>query len=243
MYTLNYIHLLLYTFIFSVSYYTTYSIGFPYNMISSIPLGWVLYAFVTVGHDCMHGNFSPNVSFNKILSYICLNGIVMPNHVWMKEHQFHHSNPGHPDDHMILDGKSFLDDIKQLLFSKHDIKPIEELSKLPLLIMLLFLPLYCVPIIWLTTLTSFAYLSLTPHIIDPNIRTLDHTKPKAPEEIAINIFPTSHLYTFIAGGLNIHATHHMNPRLTRYELMLESINHECKNIHTIKEYWYLLKNR
>ncbi len=241
MYLLNYIHFILYVFILITTYILTYSIMFPYNVLTSILFGWSLYAMVTIGHDCMHQTFSPYSTLNQIISYVCLNGIVMPSHVWMKEHQFHHANPGHPDDHMILDvPNNYFYNIKQLLLSKHDIKPVEELSKLPLLVSMLFLPLYCVPIIWLTTLTSFAYLSLTPHIIEPDIRSLDHTQLKLPEEIAINIFPKSHFYTFLAGALNIHATHHMNTRWTRSELMKEAIGHDCKNIHSIKEYWRLI---
>lgn len=240
MYLLNYIHLLFYLFILSGSYYLTFSLVFPYNLLTSVVLGWSLYAMVTIGHDCMHQTFSPYANFNKMLSFICLNGIVMPNHIWMKEHQFHHANPGHPDDHMILDGRNFFHYIKELLLSKHDTQLVEELSKVPLLVALLCLPLYCVPVIWLTTLTSFAYLSLVTHIVDPNIRTLDHTHPKVPEEIAVNIFPRSHLFTFLAGGLNIHATHHMNPRWTRSQLMEESKDHKCKSINTIMEFWQLI---
>jgi fatty acid desaturase len=180
---------------------------------------------------------------NQILSYVCLNGIVMPRRVWILEHQFHHANPGHPDDGMILDSNSFLGDIKQLLLSKHDTKLVEELAKLPLIVAMLFLPLYCLPIIWITTLSSFAYLSLATHIVDPNIRELDHESPKAAEDIALNIFPKSHLFTFLAGGLNIHAAHHLNPRWTRWELMQESDNHPSKKIETVKDYWYLIKSR
>ena len=242
MYGLNYIHLILYVSILCTSYYVTLWVIFPYNILSSMILGWSLYAMVTVGHDCMHRTFSPYPTVNKILSYVCLNGILMPRHVWMTEHQFHHANPGHPDDHMILDGNNYFYYMKELILSKHDIQLVEELSKLPLIVALLFLPLYCIPIVWLITLTSFAYLSLVTHIVDPNIRTLDHTQPKAPEEIAVNIFPRSHLFTFLAGGLNIHATHHMNPRWTRSELMSEAIKHECKSIHTVKQYWQLISS-
>ena len=242
MHSLNYIHLAIYIVSMITSYFLTLSIIFPYNLLTSVVLGWSLYAMVTVGHDCMHESFSPYPKLNTFLSYVCLNGIVMPRETWMKEHQFHHSNPGHPDDHMILDGKNYFYNIKQLLLSKHDIKPIQELSKVPLLIALLFLPFYCIPVVWLITLTSFAYLSLTPHIVEPNIRLLDHTKPKPAEEIAIDIFPTSHLYTLMAGGLNIHATHHMNPRWTRSQLMTESTQHNCKTISTLLQYWELIKN-
>ena len=106
MYLFNYIHLSLYLLIFGGSYYCTYMYK-PWCLLSSIPLGWSLYAFVTIGHDCMHKNFSPYPKFNMILSYIFLNGILMPREIWQKEHSFHHSNPGAPEDHMILDGGNF----------------------------------------------------------------------------------------------------------------------------------------
>ena len=243
MYILNYIHLFLYIIILVASYYATYVLIFPLNILTCVPFGWSLYAMVSVGHDCAHDNFSPYSKMNQILSYVCLNGIVMPRRVWILEHQFHHANPGHPEDNMILDSNSFLSDIKQLLLSKHDTKPVEELAKLPFIVAMLFLPLYCLPIIWITTLSSFAYLSLATHIVDPNIRELDHESPKAAEDIALNIFPKSHLFTFLAGGLNIHAAHHLNPRWTRWELMQESDNHPSKKIETVKDYWYLIKSR
>jgi len=74
---------------------------------------------------------------------------------------------------------------------------------------------------------------------------MDHSKPKQAEDIAVNIFPHSHLYCFLAGALNIHAPHHKNPRWTRSELFEEAKNPESKykSIHTIFEFYKLLKNR
>jgi len=242
-YFLNYIHLNLYLIIFILSYYITYTYKFPSCLISSITLGWSLYALVTVGHDCMHKNFSPYPKLNKILSYLFLNGILMPRDVWQEEHSYHHSNPGSPEDGMILDGNNFFCEIKNLLCSKHNTTILKELGKLPLIISLLFLPLYCIPIIWLTTLCSFAYLSLSTHIVEPNIRTMDHNKLKAAEDIALNIFPHSHFFCFLAGGLNIHACHHKNPRWTRQELFKEAKKDGYKEINTIYEFINLLWNR
>ena len=82
MYLLNYIHFILYVFILITTYILTYSIMFPYNVLTSILFGWSLYAMVTIGHDCMHQTFSPYSTLNQIISYVCLNGIVMPSHVW-----------------------------------------------------------------------------------------------------------------------------------------------------------------
>ena len=243
MYLLNYIHLILYILILFSSYYATYFYKFPICLLTSIPLGWSLYALVTVGHDCMHKNFSPYPIFNKVLSYLFLNGILMPRDVWQDEHSYHHSNPGSPEDHMILDGNNFFCEIKNLLCSKHNTTILKELGKLPLIIALLFLPLYCIPIIWLTTLCSFAYLSLSTHIVEPNIRKMNHDEPKHAEDIALNIFPHSHFFCFLAGGLNIHACHHKNPRLTRQELFEEAKKDGYKEINNIREFFNLLWNR
>jgi len=146
---------------------------------------------------------------------------------------------------MILDGGSVVSEIRHLLCSKHETTLCGELGKVPLVVGLLMLPLYCVPLVWLSTLCSFAYLGLTTHILDPNIRSLDHSLPKRAEDIAWNIFPSSHVYCFLSGGLNIHGCHHKNPRWTRSELMREakSANAEYMTINTPTELWDLVRDR
>ena len=243
MYRLNYIHASVYFLVVCGSYYAAYVHRSLISIPFSITLGWALFGLVTVGHDCMHGTFSPYPRLNAALSFICLNCIVMPNDVWQQEHSFHHSNPGAPDDHMILDGGNFFGEIKHLLCSPHKTKWTQELAKLPLVVLLLLLPLYCVPIVWLTTLMSFAYLSLTTHIVIPNIREMDHTKPKAAEDIAINIFPGSQVYCLLAGGLNLHAPHHENPRWTRSQLFHEAKDTRYKSVNSLSEFWSLLRSR
>ena len=165
-----------------------------------------LYAFVTIGHDCMHQNFSPHPKINEFLSLIFLNGIITPREIWQEEHSLHHSNPGNPDDNMILECTNIISDIIHLVKTQKKIPLSKELFKAPLFISLLFLPLYCLPIIWLSMILSFIYLSLSAHIIEINLRNWDGDKK--PEDIALNIFPHSHLFCFLAGGLNIHGCHH-----------------------------------
>ena len=246
-YLLNYVHLVGYVSVFVASYYCTYTYK-PWCLLTSIPLGWSLFAMVSIGHDCMHGSFSPYPCVNSVLAYVCLNGVLVPRHVWQSEHETHHANPGCPEDGMILDGDSVFAEIRNLLCTKHKTTFYGELGKVPLVIGLLFLPLYCVPLIWLSTLCSFAYLGLTTHILHPNIRTMDHSLPKHAEEIAWNIFPSSHVYCFLSGGLNIHGCHHTNPRWTRSELMHEATSNnatstEYMTLHTIQEWWHLLTSR
>ena len=242
MYLLNYIHLVLYLFIFSLSYYITYTCNFPICLISSITIGWSLYAFVTIGHDCMHHNFSPYIKLNKFLSYIFLNCILTPKEVWQEEHSLHHSDPGNTKDNMILEHNNLFSDIIHLVKSQKKSPIKKKICKLPLLISLLFLPIYCLPIIWLSMVCSFIYLSLSAHIIENN--NLRNWKgEKKPEDIALNIFPHSHFFCFLAGGLNIHACHHKNPKWTRYELLKQAKNNGYKNINTISEFINLLWNR
>ena len=240
-YFLNYIHLNLYVIIFILSYYITYTYKFPFCLISSITLGWSLYAFVTIGHDCMHKNFSPYPKLNKILSYIFLNGILIPREVWQEEHSLHHSDPGNPNDNMLLGENNIFSEIINLVKSQKKNSISKKLYKLPLIISFLFLPLYCLPIIWLSMILSFIYLSLSPHIIENNLR--NWKGEKKPEDIALNIFPQSHLFCFLAGGLNIHGCHHKNPRWTRYQLFEEAKNEGYKEINTIYEFINLLWNR
>jgi hypothetical protein len=242
MYALNYIHLFGYVIILILSYYCTYMYR-PWCILSSIPLGWSLFALVGIGHDCMHGSFSPYPRVNTVLSYLCLNGLLMPRDVWQTEHQVHHTNPGCPEDTMILDGGTVFTEIRNLLCSKHKTTIWGELHKTPLVIGLLFLPLYCVPLIWLSTLCSFAYFGLATHILHPHIRSMDHALPKHAEEIAWNIFPRSHVYCFLSSGLNIHGCHHKNPRWTRSELMHEATGTGYMSIDTVSELYDLLSKR
>lgn len=241
MYLLNYIHLLLYVIILITSYYSTYSYKFPISLMSSISLGWSLYALVTIGHDCMHKNFSPYPKLNKLLSYLFLDCILMPKEVWQEEHSLHHLNPGDDNDNMLLQGNNFFYEILNLVKSQKKVSFLKSLPKFPLIISLLFLPLYCLPIIWLSMVFSFAYLSLSAHIVKPNLK--EWKGEKKPEDIALNIFPRSHFYCFLAGGLNIHRCHHKNPRWTRKQLMIESKKHGYKSINNISEFINLLKNR
>lgn len=241
-YVLNYVHFLGYVCAFVGSYYCAYMYR-PWCLVSSIVLGWSLFGLVGIGHDCMHGTFSPYLCVNTVLSYVCLNGILVPRDVWRIEHELHHSNPGCSDDTMILEGDSVFAEIRNLLCTKHRTTFCGELGKVPLVIGLMMLPLYCVPLIWLSTLCSFAYLGLSTHILHPNIRSMDHTLSKRAEEIAWNIFPTSYVYGFLSGGLNIHGCHHMNPRWTRSEMMHEAVDPKYMTIRTISEWWHLIKTR
>ena len=239
-YVLNYVHLFLYILCFICSYYITYASSFC--LLSSIFVGWSLYAFVTVGHDCMHKNFTPYSSFNNFFALIFLNGILMPKDLWQMEHRLHHSDPGNENDTMLLDGGTFFTELYHLVKAQKTLTIKENLQKLPLFILLSMLPLYCLPIIWISMIVSFMYLSLTPHITHPHLRQQSQENRLNPKNVAWNIFPKSHLYTFIAGGLNIHACHHENPRWTRSQLMKEA-NEEYMTINSVKAYLTLLYTR
>lgn len=232
-YVLNYVHLFLYVVCFIGSYYTAYVYHF-FSIPCSIVLGWCLYAFVTVGHDCMHQNFSPYPMLNRILATIFLNGILMPSYVWQDEHSSHHADPGNPHDTMLLDGATFFMQFVNLLKSQKPLSTMENVAKVPLLVALLFLPLYCLPVVWITMIFSFMILSLTPHITHPHLRQQTKEQRSYSKHIAWNIFPESHFYTFLAGGLNIHGCHHENPRWTRLELMQQASATEYMTIDTLE---------
>ncbi len=242
MYLLNCIHLTLYVVVLCTAYYVAYVYRFPWCLGASPFLGWSLYALVTVGHDAMHQNFTPYPKLNKCLAFLCLDCILVPKEAWQEEHSLHHFNPGAPEDHMILDGGNFFLEMKNLLLTPRKITFCGELPKIPLVVAMFLLPVYCVPIIWLTTIICFAYLALATHIVEPNLREWKD-EDKTPENIALNIFPHSHAWCFLAGALNIHGPHHKNPRWTRQELMDEAKKEGYKEINSWGEYWSLLKNR
>ena len=237
-YLLNYLHLLGYTVVFGAAYYIVLFYRF---VPASIILGWCLYAFVTIGHDCIHGSFSPYPRLNYTLSFICMNMILMPREKWKEEHSAHHRDPGNEEDNMLLIGGNFFFELKHLLLSQRPTPLVQELPKVPLLVGLCFLPWYCLPLVWISMLWCFMYLSLSPHITDPHLRAWD--KEKLAEEIALNIFPASHLYTFLAGGLNIHGCHHKNCKWTRSELMQEARADGYMRIDTVGKFLTLLWNR
>ena len=236
-YLLNYLHLSAYTVIFIAAYYVTLVYRF---VPTAFVIGWCLYAFVTVGHDCIHGSFSPYTRVNKMLSFICMNMIRMPREKWKEEHSSHHRDPGSESDNMLLVGGNFFLELKHLLVSQKPTPFIKELPKLPLLCGLCFLPWYCLPVVWISMIWCFMYLSLSPHITDPHLLSWPVEKEKVAEDIALNIFPCSHLYTFLAGGLNIHGCHHKNCKWTRSELMAEAQTEGYKCINTLSDFFKLL---
>ena len=88
-----------------------------------------------------------------------------------------------------------------------------------------------------------SYTVTSSHIIEQNIRLLSSKQRQEAHVVACNIFPQSMIYTFLAGALNIHAMHHLNPRLTRQQLMQQYVEHpEQMNIMTLKGYYQLIKH-
>ena len=245
-YNLNYLHCILYLIIFGITIYLQlHNNTIPNSILVSIVFGWNLYAFVTIGHDAMHQTFSHNNYINSVVAFCCLDMIVMPSSVWQQEHQFHHQFPGQHEDNMILEPKSnMIKETFKLLTNKHNGKLYEQLYKIPLFILILSVfQWYYVPIIWFSFLSSFSFFALTPHIIEQNIRLLSSKQRQEAHVVACNIFPQSMIYTFLAGALNIHAMHHLNPRLTRQQLMQQYVEHpEQMNIMTLKGYYQLIKH-
>jgi len=256
-YFLNYIHFFLYLTIYigsyigiyySAHYGGTYSIYVPFIAIECLlacTMGWSVYALVTVGHDCIHGNFSPYPLINEVLAFVCMDMLLMPRTRWKEEHSNHHANPGGIDDQMLLEGGTWWLEIQNLLAANRPRSIWDELPKFPVFAaMFVFLPLYCLPLIWVSMLLSFMYLSLSPHIMDPHLRSwTEEQKKTAPEDVAWNIFPRSHWYTFLAGGLNIHGCHHKHCQWTRSELMIEATQKGYHTINTWAEFASLLRNR
>lgn len=238
-YVLNYIHLSLYLVCFSSAYYNAYT-NHVICVPCSIVLGWSLYAFVTIGHDCMHKNFSPHPRLNRILATLFLNGILMPTYVWQEEHSSHHADPGHLQDTMLLNGDTFFAQLYNLIKAQKKLSIMENITKIPLLVALLLLPWYCLPIVWISMILSFMYLSLTPHITHPHLQLQTKEQRSHPTNIAWNIFPNSHLYTFLAGGLNIHSCHHENPRWTRSQLMKQAKSKQYMTIDTLQGFMTLI---
>lgn len=226
------------------SYYGAYTVNSPpIECFLACILGWSIYALVTVGHDCIHGSFSPFPPINDALAFVCMSMLLMPKSRWKKEHSDHHADPGGVDDHMLLEGGKWWLEMKHLLAANRAHSMWDEVPKLPMFVALCLLPLYCLPLVWLSMLLSFMYLSLSTHILDPHLRTWDAEKKETPEDVAWNIFPQSHFYTFLAGGLNIHGCHHKNCKWTRSELMREAELGEYHDIRTCTQFAHLLWNR
>lgn len=88
-------------------------------MFFLFPLYWFLqgtlfWAIFVLGHDCGHGSFSENESFNSFLGTILHTFILVPYQMWRFSHRHHHKNTGN--------------------FQKDEIfYPVEEPAKAPLL--------------------------------------------------------------------------------------------------------------
>ena len=241
---LNYIHFVLYVAICVGSYYGAYTANNPLTeCLLACWLGWSVYALVTIGHDCIHGSFSPYPCINDVLAFICMDMLLMRKARWKKEHSNHHADPGGVDDHMLLEGGRWWLEMKHLLAANRPHSIWDEVPKLPMVVAMCLLPLYCLPLIWLSMLLSFMYLSLSTHILDPHLRTWNAEQKKTSEDVAWNIFPQSHLYTFLAGGLNIHGCHQKNFKWTRSELMMEATQEGYHAIDTWAQFTHLLWNR
>ena len=237
-YALNYIHFVLYVAIYAGSYYGAYTVNNPpIECLLACTLGWSVYALVTVGHDCIHGSFSPFPYVNDALAFVCMSMLLMPRSRWKTEHSHHHADPGGAEDNMLLEGGTWWSEMKHLLAANQPHSLWDEVPKLPMFVSMCLLPLYCLPLIWLSMLLSFMYLSLSTHILNPHLRLWEEKKP---EDIAWNIFPQSHVYTFVAGGLNIHGCHHKNCKWTRSELMREALTPGYQTINTCSAFTGLL---
>jgi fatty acid desaturase len=76
---------------------------------------------------------------------------------------------------------------------------------------------------------SLLYLTYITHGLRKNLNSGDEKRKDSVQfqlDNSWDIFPTSHFFNFITGGINAHATHHVYPHSTRFEL-----TYQCKNVY------------
>ena len=54
-------------------------------------VGFMLWAWFVVGHDCGHGTFSRNATVNAVMGRVAHVPILVPYHAWRQSHRIHHT--------------------------------------------------------------------------------------------------------------------------------------------------------
>ena len=269
-YILNYIHSILYLCITTYSYNILWNIGYhpsesssnkilltetyepPINpILVSIIFGWSLYSISGIGHDAVHGSFSPSKKVNRIVSFLMMDmGPTGSAKNWKHYHnKIHHQSLHSPEDRMRLYSTYV---IKEWWILIRDTWMLGEpgIFKIPLAYLILQIPYYLIPFVYLSFFFSVGYLAYLPH----SLPTIYRDQPKMNTRLhhfdySWDIFPDSHLLNFLTGSLNIHASHHCYPQATRSSLMTYAKSLEARypdryrSIKTWKEFKYFWSHR
>ena len=169
-YILNYIHSILYLCITTYSYNILWNIGYhpsesssnkilltetyepPINpILASIIFGWSLYSISGIGHDAVHGSFSPSKKVNRIVSFLMMDmGPTGSAKNWKHYHnKIHHQNLYSPEDRMRLYSTYV---IKEWWILIRDTWMLGELGifKIPLAYLILQIPYHLIPFVYLS---------------------------------------------------------------------------------------------
>jgi fatty acid desaturase len=202
----------------------------------AIPMGWALFGLSSIGHDCLHYSFHPSKRVNTIVACLCLDCLALSSTTWHRIHnQIHHTELKGPRDIMHLHGASMAAELAHVLTglarASNDASIRTYAYRVPFWAMLLQYQALSIVAIWGVWFGCIGYLTYITHSYSSPSEHCDRNAVAYKLLNSWDVLPTSHLANLLSGGINIHATHHVFPHLTRYECMLQ-----CDRLRVYPEY-------
>lgn len=210
-------HFLVYLTTTGICYALVY-FGYPFGLLG---LSWGIFGLVSVGHELYH--LPKRTFFQTIVAWCCLDLWVTSKKIWIDKHNHkHHIDTWGENDHEHLIEGSLFKNLVHTFWTLTGLYQVFDLTWTNLILMtlriLIFYPLpwyslifvYGLVTFWVTILTFIAH-------VGPVLRQ-DYNRARKQLHRAVEIFPDSQLTTLIWGGFNLHASHHLNPTLTRDNL-------------------------
>ncbi len=229
-------------------------------LLESAVFGWSWFALLMVGHDAMHRAFAPWQWVNELVAFLTLDCVLFGRASWLQGHHvIHHARPHSKEDEMYLRGDSLAEDMWNLLrmvlgYLRSDVsrliqRPLwHEWLGMGVRIGLFWalLPLALLPAI--VFLLFFGnYLGLLSHSLPVDRRSADQVVRQL--RSTWDLYPESFVASFLTGGLNAHATHHVFPSLPRgaqkwgAQVLREEAGREYRCVQSLAGIWTLFRLR
>ena len=233
-------------FVYVTTFFMSYIYSLQYNSIlSSFIVGWSMYGMSTIGHDLLH----LPTKYNKRIAFFCMDMILFNSDDWIQIHnKNHHCDLKGDNDIMRLKGDNLLTEWYHLLEISKNSTILQHLYRIPLYYLLYQLKLYQILCIYFSVFFCLAYFTYITHS-DSVISQYTRGSIQHNLDNTWDIFPDSWFCTLLFGGINVHATHHCYPTLSRG--LLKDKSHylskkypdNYRSITTLKQFYRLLKDR
>ena len=240
-------HLCVYITTFCMSYlYSLHYNSIIAPIIAPCMIGWSMYGITTIGHDLLH----VPTKYNKRLAFFCMDMFLFTSDAWIQIHnKNHHGGLKGDKDIMRLQGHNLLTEWYHLTeISNISTNMTQHIYRIPLYYLLYQLKLYQILCIYGSSLFCLAYFTYITH--SDSVSSL---YPRGSVQYNLDntwdIFPDSWFVCLLCGGINIHATHHCYPTLSRGLLMNQShyiskkYPHNYRSITTWRQFYRLWNRR